>query len=327
MFARAVRAAHCAIDSLQQSLIENHAEDVTPHILQFQQNCANVWHTQQSTPVLLTEPASDGRGAQPRHLTMLQAVYTYSGLLSRHQSQPPNNTSGSADVHLDYRKLGLSNSDLNAIEKHDFGSTGLFGLYTLHHIASHHTEEFSKVRPRPGLSQPPCACRLTASVSRCHDTQLVLEQVNRPDARRCPIALVSLQVTQILSEQFDLSGSLASSSFQPFLLDLYRVHLIVLEFFVRLFAESGATPADIARVSTLVRSQVRVSLARGGLDYHRTDEAGAADSMSEAKTFYMLKEEFESAKYDEIRDRQMKELEIEDDLMSTLPVRCVGSLS
>ena len=134
-------------------------------------------------------------------------------------------------------------------------------------------------------------------------------------------------MTQILSEQFDLSGSLASSSFQPFLLDLYRVHLIVLEFFVRLFAESGATPADIARVSTLVRSQVRVSLARGGLDYHRTDEAGAADSMSEAKTFYMLKEEFESAKYDEIRDRQMKELEIEDDLMSTLPVRCVGSLS
>ena len=130
-------------------------------------------------------------------------------------------------------------------------------------------------------------------------------------------------MTQILSEQFDLSGSLASSSFQPFLLDLFRVHLIVLEFFVRLFAESGATPADIARVSTLVRSQVRVSLARGGLDYHRAD---GADSSAEAKTFYMLKEEFESAKYDDIRDRQMKELEIEDDLMSTLPVRCVGAI-
>lgn len=41
-----------------------------------------------------------------------------------------------------------------------------------------------------------------------------MEQVNRPDDRRCPIALVSLQVTRILSEQFDLSGSLASTSFQ-----------------------------------------------------------------------------------------------------------------
>lgn len=43
---------------------------------------------------------------------------------------------------------------------------------------------------------------------------MVLEQVNRPDDRRCPIALVSLQVTRILSEHFDLSGSLASTSFQ-----------------------------------------------------------------------------------------------------------------
>jgi hypothetical protein len=43
---------------------------------------------------------------------------------------------------------------------------------------------------------------------------MVLEQVNRPNARRCPIALVSLQVTRILSDQYDLSGSLASASFQ-----------------------------------------------------------------------------------------------------------------
>ena len=102
--------------------------------------------------MLLTDPAANGQGAQPRHLTMLQAVYTYSGLLSRHQSQPLDNTSASADVHLDYRKLGLSQSDLDTIEKHDFSSTGLLGLYTLHHIASHHTEDFSKVGPRTHLT-------------------------------------------------------------------------------------------------------------------------------------------------------------------------------
>lgn len=167
--------------------------------------------------------------------------------------------------------------------------------------------------------------------------QMVLEQVNRPDDKRCPVALVSLQVTRILSEQFDFSGSLASTSFQvcsltssallrdklmvllqPFLLDLYRIHLMVMEFFIRMYSESGATIGDFARVSTLTVSQVRLSLGRGPLDYQPSQQE------INPKTFFALKQEFEQARYEEVRDRQMKELEIEDDLMSKLPVRCLS---
>lgn len=91
-----------------------------------------------------------------------------------------------------------------------------------------------------------------------------------------------------------------------------------MEFFIRIYDESGATLADFARVSTLTTSQVRLTLGTGVLDYHATQQEGAP------KSFFALKQEFEQAKYDEVRDRQMKELEIEDDLMSKLPVRYVA---
>lgn len=105
---------------------------------------------------------------------------------------------------------------------------------------------------------------------------------------------------------------------QPFLLDFYRVHFVVMEFFVRMYAESGATLADFARVSTLTTSQVRLSLGAGALDYQSTQQQEGVP-----KSFFALKQEFEQARYEEVRDRQMKELEIEDDLMSKLPVRYV----
>jgi engulfment/cell motility protein 1 len=88
-----------------------------------------------------------------------------------------------------------------------------------------------------------------------------------------------------------------------------------MEFFIRMYAESGATLADFARVSTLTTSQVRLILGKGALDYQSTE------SDANPKTFFALKQEFEQAGYEQVRDRQMKEMEIEDDLMSKLPVR------
>jgi engulfment/cell motility protein 1 len=124
---------------------------------------------------------------------------------------------------------------------------------------------------------------------------------------------VSLEVNRLLAEQFDLSGSFASTSFQPFLLDYFRVHLIVLEFFVRMFQDSGATAADFNRVSTLTMSQVKVSLGKTVVE---TSSGGR-----EPKSYFALKQEFEEAKYEDVRDRQVKEMEIEDDLLSKLPIR------
>lgn len=84
-----------------------------------------------------------------------------------------------------------------------------------------------------------------------------------------------------------------------------------------MYSDSGATLADFARVSTLVTSQVRLTLGRGALDY----QSPSADS--EPKTFFAIKQDFEDARYEEVRDRQMKEMEIEDDLLSKMPVRYV----
>lgn len=90
-----------------------------------------------------------------------------------------------------------------------------------------------------------------------------------------------------------------------------------MEFFIRIYAESGATLSDFARVSTLTMSQVRITLETGALDYQ------SAQFDINPKTFFSLKQDFEQAKYEDVRDRQMKELELEDDLMSKLPVRWV----
>lgn len=88
-----------------------------------------------------------------------------------------------------------------------------------------------------------------------------------------------------------------------------------MEFFIRMYSESGATLADFARVSTLTTSQARLTLGRGALDYQ------GIQSDTTPRSFFSVKQEFEQARYENVRDRQMKELEVEDDLMSKLPVR------
>ena len=60
-------------------------------------------------------------------------------------------------------------------------------------------------------------------------------------------------------------------------------------------------------------SQVKVSLGK------TTVETASGDR--EAKSYFALKQEFEDAKYEDVRDRQVKEMEVEDDLLSKLPVR------
>lgn len=97
-----------------------------------------------------------------------------------------------------------------------------------------------------------------------------------------------------------------------------------------MFYESGASVNDFSRVADLTRSQVRTSLvyAPSSNTYSAPSpsselEDDAADARKE-KSFFDLVREFEEAKYEQVRDRQMKELEIEDDLMSKLPVRFVS---
>lgn len=72
--------------------------------------------------------------------------------------------------------------------------------------------------------------------------------------------------------------------------------------------EAGATGDDIARVRALVRSQLKYSSSN-------------AKPMDPFLLPNFTKEMMETP-YSTVRERQLKELEVEDDLMSKLPVRC-----
>ncbi|KAG2011760.1 hypothetical protein CC2G_011842 [Coprinopsis cinerea AmutBmut pab1-1] len=136
-------------------------------------------------------------------------------------------------------------------------------------------------------------------------SMLLLEQLSRPIEKRCPIARASNEVVELLSEHWAIfaPGYSTSTTFQPFFLDFQKVHSLATHFFIRMWAESGAATEDFVRVVALVRSQVKVAL--------RSENA---------RQWHEVEADFNS-EYQKVRDRQMEELEQEDDLLSKVPVR------
>ncbi|CAJ0765093.1 18798_t:CDS:2, partial [Entrophospora sp. SA101] len=115
---------------------------------------------------------------------------------------------------------------------------------------------------------------------------IILEQINRPAERRCPFAKTSIEATELLCDYWDIStGS-----------------------FFRLWNEMEATSDDFPKVSALVRSQLKFALK---------DEV--------TKQLYEFEKDMLEVEYKVIRDRQLKELELGDDLLSKTPVRNLRS--
>ncbi|CAG8475045.1 7244_t:CDS:10 [Paraglomus brasilianum] len=133
----------------------------------------------------------------------------------------------------------------------------------------------------------------------------ILEQINRPAERRCPFARTSIEVTELLCDYWDIStGYTTSTSFQPLLLSFSKIHYITVKAFFRMWHEMEATVDDFPKVSALVRSQLKFALR---------DEA--------SKQLYEFEKDMLEVEYKVIRDRQLKELELGDDLLSKTPVR------
>ena len=138
-----------------------------------------------------------------------------------------------------------------------------------------------------------------------HFAKVILEQLNRPLSRRCPWGKASLEVVEILSDHYDIqSGYSTCTRFQPCLLNLTRLHNLALRFFLRMWSESGAAASDFGRVSALVRSQAKEALR---------DEA--------SRSWFDVQSDFLESDYRIVRDRQMRELEVEDDFTSKASVR------
>ncbi|QRV88985.1 engulfment and cell motility-like protein [Ceratobasidium sp. AG-Ba] len=139
-----------------------------------------------------------------------------------------------------------------------------------------------------------------------HFAKVILEQVSRPPNRRCPVIRASNEVVELLTEHWAIFGPgySTSTSFLPFFLAFHRVHTIALQLFLRLWSESAAGADDFARVAALVQSQIKLALR---------DES--------TRPWHEMESDFVNSEYREIRERQMKELELTDDLLNKPPVR------
>ncbi|EJD43836.1 hypothetical protein AURDEDRAFT_104563 [Auricularia subglabra TFB-10046 SS5] len=136
--------------------------------------------------------------------------------------------------------------------------------------------------------------------------KVVLEQVNRAPERRCAVARASNEVVEVLADHWSIFGLgySTSTTFQPFFLNFAKVHILALRFFLRMWSESGATVSDFPRVVTLLRSQVKVALQN-----------------ENERPWHEVERAFQESDYRAVRDRQMKELEKDDEIMSKAPVR------
>lgn len=174
---------------------------------------------------------------------------------------------------------------------------------------------------------------------------MVLEQLSRSEERRCPIAKASNEVVELLSEhwaifapgctypswwqvylQTELLLDSTSTTFQPFFLDFYKVHGLATHFFLRMWSESGAASGDFTRVVALVRSQYVCQIFSQDLDVHFCPliRVKVALRSENVRPWHEVEHDFIDCEYRAVRDRQMKELELEDDILSKVPVRLVA---
>lgn len=136
--------------------------------------------------------------------------------------------------------------------------------------------------------------------------KVVLEQVSRAPEKRCPVARASNEVVEVLADHWSIFGLgySTSTTFQPFFLNFTKVHILALRFFLRMWSESSATVTDFPRVVTLLRSQVKTALRR-----------------ENERPWHEVERAFQESDYRAVRDRQMKELEKDDEIIGKAPVR------
>ncbi|CZR65795.1 related to ELMO2 protein [Phialocephala subalpina] len=139
--------------------------------------------------------------------------------------------------------------------------------------------------------------------------KLLLEQSSRPLSDRCPFARVSLTVTMILYDHFEVEKSDVEDSkrylvldgmknydkvFKPLLLQWSRLHGASLQAFFRLWKATGATQDDFNKVAELVRILVEQVVG----------QAARTKDVSE------VEEELAEFDYNRLRELQMELLEI-----------------
>lgn len=251
----------------------NRGDDLASSILEYQSNIIRAAHRRMRTTVTPTNK---------RHVHALSYIWLQAKIsdvvvpTNPNTNNEPRSSTG-ATTRYKWRRIGFASESAAK----EFGRTGWLGLSCL--------ESF--VRSDPDLY-----------------SKIILEQINRPEERRCMLARASIEVTSILADHWNIeSGSYTTSTtYLPFLLAFPKVHNLALRFFLRMWNESGAAASDFPRVSALVRSQVEYALGK---------------QEETSKTWFDLETAFLNSEYRTVRDRQMKELEVDEDYNSKSSIR------
>lgn len=240
----------------------NCGEELTTAILDYQTNVVKAYELRLQLPILLSDK---------RHVAALTYIWKAARIneenIAKSQTSPNHRSSTAltSSKHK-WRRLGFANENVAK----DFAKTGWLGLECCETYVRCDPEAFAT---------------------------LMLEQISRPESKRCPWGRASIEVAEILVDHWGArSGQSASRHFTPFLLSFARIHHLALRFFFRMWTDSGAAAADFDRVAALVRSQVKASLV---------DES--------SRSWLDVEKSFLESEYSVVRDRQMREMELEDD--------------
>ncbi|KAG2200960.1 hypothetical protein INT46_010343 [Mucor plumbeus] len=163
-----------------------------------------------------------------------------------------------------WKKIGFTTE----VPQREFGRTGVFGLEEMHLFVLNNQDLFAK---------------------------LILEQIHRPEGKRCPFAKASIEVTDLLCSHWNITSTNTIAEFQPLILSFNHVHSTTLQTYFRIFHDMEATAYDFSKVSALVRSQLRYAFA------------STRDISEFDRNMF-------GTPYQQIRDRRLKELEWADDL-------------
>ncbi|CAO3596362.1 unnamed protein product [Absidia cylindrospora] len=176
-----------------------------------------------------------------------------------------------------WKKLGFSSES----PQREFLRTGKFGLQRMHAFVMQNQDLFAK---------------------------MLLEQIHRPENKRCLFAKASCESTELLFSQWDINSKYSAADLEPNLMYFDRIQATTIRLFFRLFHDMKATNADFSKVSALVRSQLR-----------------AVFRSKEVMDIGEFERIMDGTSYQVIRDRRLKELEWADDLLGREAIRNLRS--
>jgi engulfment and cell motility protein 1 len=166
------------------------------------------------------------------------------------------------DTDFDWSKLGFETNDPTA----DINGMGFLGLLDFASFVQRDTDSFNKVPPTKPLL-----------------TQMVLEQLAKPNHLRCSLVKTSVAITSLLYDQFALSIAADNPTsilpdetslqlnpdecFQPLYLQWLRIHSAGVKSFLRLWRDTGAEgPDDFPKIMELTRVLLRKVVKNGTRD-------------------------------------------------------------